>query len=337
MSGIKSDNYKGNANPHGVPNPTTKASPQSKSSTVYARRYLDWNRKTFEYHTVGSQTETFNYHSGLRVTQDITNDRAQLNLTKLYGCAPATYCFSCVPFNTNGSIFPLAGTALGATVINSSRKNSRIIIANTGGIRFDLYKGPFTYDDSFTVSPFTDGFQYFPDVPYSVASQVLTAMNNIPDSKKRDVESQFGAMPVPDTCVDPTLGPILGASDLKPRGVKRTTQVLTAGYVTTDDFGNDGDDTPHIAIPNYPVPTYFEGTGGLPANPAADLPVDLVFLDYIVNDVITALTQLGEHYTASQATYFLPNTGPNMFTTQNYLPAYAKLAWQNGVPNCPVS
>ena len=60
--------------------------------------------------------------------------------------------------------------------------------------------------------------------------------------------------------------------------------------------------------------------------------VDLVFLDYIATDVLAALKSAGASYTAADVSYYLPKS----FTTNSYLPAYAKIAWQAGVPNCPV-
>lgn len=338
MTGVKSSTYNGVSNPHGVPNPTKKAG-NGTSSITYSRRYMDWNRLTFEYHAVGSQTSDFDYHSGLRVTEELTDAREFLGTTKVYGCAPQTWCFSCVPYGDPGSIFSLTPIALGATVVNSARSNiPRITIANTGGIRFDLLKGPFTFDDAFIVSPFTDGFQYIPNVPYSIASKVLNALNNLSDSKKRDLESRdLGSMPLlsHDSCVDPTLGAIEASSDLKIRGVERRTQIVTPGYTTTDDFGNDGDDTPHSPIPNYPVPGYFQGTGGFPptGTPTA---VDLIFLDFITSDVLGVLKSLGASYTAADVSYYLPPSGPNSFTTQDYLIAYAKIAWQTNINSCPV-
>lgn len=115
MSGIQSKNCKGNMKPKGVPNPTRRAikvaGPGSsgssliatgtasgptatgtgKSALVYSRRYLDWNRRTFAYHATGSQDKTFDKAMGEEVTKEITNDRKNLNLTTLYGCAPETW------------------------------------------------------------------------------------------------------------------------------------------------------------------------------------------------------------------------------------------------------
>jgi len=184
MTGVNSSNYHSSAKPLGVPNPTRRAvaastgtasinssSSTAPSSMLYARRYLDWNRLTFAYHAVGSQDNTFDTHTGRVVTSQISADRQHLNLTALYGCAPRTYCQFCQPFGAPGNIFTLLSTALSTVVVNESRADiPRLIIINTGSIRFDLVQGPFTYDDSFIVSPFEDAFQFIPNVPYNLAS-----------------------------------------------------------------------------------------------------------------------------------------------------------------------
>ncbi len=177
MSGFTKANsgYNGVTNPHGVANPTRKAVASSTAPWVYSRRYLDWNRYTFEYHAIGTEDDaSFDYHSGLRVTGEITSFRQQENLGKLYGCVPTFYCQTCVAFGSPTNIFTVLSDALGTAVVNPSRAaKSRLVYSNTGGIRFDMYKGPFTFDDSFIVSPFTDVFLYIPDVPYSQASGLL--------------------------------------------------------------------------------------------------------------------------------------------------------------------
>lgn len=359
MSGIKSSNSTSVMNPKGVPNPTMKAismgastatatasagfpsSSANASSLVYSRRYLDWNRLTFAYHAAGSQDGTFDTSSGLEVTSDITAIRKELNLTALYGCAPETYCFSCKPFGTDGNIFSLLPTALNITVVNATRATTpRIIIINTGSIRFDLVQGPFTYDDSFIVSPFTDGFQYIPDVPYATASQVLGQLNSAPGDAKRSLQhSDFDFRSLAgDICPDGSLGIMSSENILKPRSMTRGLQrrqsatTLTPGYTTTDDFGKDGDDTPHSKIPSYPQPEYIESNGTFPTDGSTPEAVDLIFLDYFTKDVLSILTTLGGKYTMADVSYYLD---PDNFTTQSYLPAYAKKFWQANVPNCP--
>jgi hypothetical protein len=242
---------------------------------------MDWNRLTFEYHTNEMSAAAFDTNSGLSVTTDISQDRELLNVDDLFGCAPQAYCMTCAPFNSSDNIFPLLSTALASTVVNETRQAiPRYIIANTGSIRFDLYKGPFTYDDQFIVSPFTDIFLYVPEVPCSLASTVLDALNNAGANEKRN----FGYMPVErDICVDPMVAP-LGARDvfdhshLHTAVTRRQVVDLTAGYTTTDDFGTDGDDTAHSEIPYYAIPDFFQGEGGFVDGACTDT-ADLVFLD----------------------------------------------------------
>jgi hypothetical protein len=338
MSSINSSTYTGNMQPRGVANPSRKAVNTSTNGLVYSRRYLDWNRLTFEYHAIDSQASTFDYHSGLRVTGEITDVRKELNLSALYGCAPATYCQSCQPFGAPGNIFSLTSVALGATIVNSSRATiPRYIIINTGGIRFDLVKGPFTYDDSFIVSPFTDAFQYVPNVPYAMAKSVINGLNGVVEQDKRNsAGSSFGEMPLPfskDSCLDPDIGPVSDSQpELKTRGITRRQTVVTPGYVTNDDFGTDGDDTPHSKIPSYSQPNYAQGNASFPADGTTPAVVDVIFLDYFASTVVSVLNNLGGKYTSADVSYYLDPS----YTTQDYLPAYAKMAWQANVPNCPV-
>lgn len=321
--------------PRGVANPSRPATNTSTSGLVYSRRYLDWNRRTFEYHATNSQASTFDYHSGLRVSSDITAVRKKLNLTSLYGCAPETYCASCKPFGAAGNIFTLIPLALGATVINASRSDvARYIIINSGSIRFDLVKGPFTYDDSFIVSPFNDAFQYIPSVPYNMARKVLAGLNGAVLPDKRSEGLVYSSMPqVKDSCVDPTISLITGStSELKTRGITRRQSITTPGYVTTDDFGTDGDDTPHTKIPSYTQPNYIQGNASFPTDGTNPDVVDVVFFDYFASVVVKVLNGFGGAYTMADVQYYVDQS----YTAQNYLPDYAKLEWQANVPNCPV-
>ncbi|KAL8688819.1 MAG: hypothetical protein Q9224_004791 [Gallowayella concinna] len=360
MSGINSSTFRGNQKPRGVLNPTQKAIKVSNgtssapntttaaSNLVYSRRYLDWNRLTFSYHAVGSQDSTFDLHSGQRVTKEITQERKALNLTALYGCAPETYCQSCKPFLADGNIFGLIQTALAATVINESRADiPRLIIGNTGHIRFDLVKGPFTFDDSFIVSPFKNAFQFIPNVPYSIASQVLGILNAGAYQKRSTDDSashllsprdfNFNTPLIPtDACTAPDDQAKAKHSPIRRRAEpltrNRRAQALTPGYLTTDDFGSNGDDTPHSAIPFFRQPNDVQANASFPTTGLPET-VDLVFFDFIgVNFVIPALTKAGGKYTKEDISYYLDKA----FTTNSYLPAYARKFWQKNVPNCPV-
>ncbi|KAI1391267.1 Metallo-dependent phosphatase-like protein [Hypoxylon trugodes] len=333
MSGFDSTNsgYTGIVpGPAGVPNPTRKATQNSTSPFVYSRRYLDWNRRTFEYHAATWYDQNFDYNNGLAVTAEITKDREQLNLGEVYGCVPQDYCMTCAPFHSSNSIFPLLSDALAEAVVNESRKDiPRYIIANTGSVRFDMYKGPFTYDDQFIVSPFRDIFLHIPSVPYEVAANLLDLLNNRGASEKRNL----GVMTIErDICVDPPLAHSKVGRDEWSHGfpsiTRRQVVDLVPGYTTKDDFGEDGDDTVHTAIPHYSIPDFFQGVAGFNESSSADV-VDVVFVDFIENDL---LAMLGSNYSSSDVSYYIDAN----FTTQEYLPIYIKNSklFQTGLPNC---
>lgn len=138
-----------------------------------------------------------------------------------------------------------------------------------------------------------------------------------------------------DSCIDPSItsDAATGRSYSSSRIVRRQS-TLTSGYTTTDDFGKDGDDTPHLSIPTYTQPHYFSANGTFPPSGSTPSTVDLVFLDYFAAALVADLVSLGANYTVAQVQYYMPPT----FSTQDYLPAYVKVApdWKD-VSNCAVS
>lgn len=265
MSGLQSSSYQGCSNPSSVPNPVHLAissndtnNPNATNAGAYlrySRRYLDWNRLTLEYHATGSQTSpNFDTWHGVAVTYNITNIRNDLHIKDILGCAPQTWCMTCVPFGANESIYSdLVPKALSTGVVNQTRADKpRILIVNSGGIRFDLVKGPFTIDDSYIVSPFADIFVYIPAVPYHIASKLLNKLNTDPAfNGKRDLSNVEANEPQlieralsfdsirGDDCKSPSPYSALGKRALKP-AIKRRHVNLTPGYTTVDDLGSNG-------------------------------------------------------------------------------------------------
>jgi len=336
----------------------------SSNGLTYFRRYLDWNRRTFEYHTNISHPTSFgsafpyDQPKGVAVTKEIYTQRQALNLTAPYGCARQSWCVSCAPFMSSSNIFSLLSTALSSVIVNPDRaNNSRIIYLNTGNVRFDLSQGPFTYDDAFIVSPFLNTFQYIPNVPYDMAvvshlqariekaslilqQAALPLLNTGSVYKKRDLSTpdfSFSSTLTADmdACVDPSITSDLstGRSYSSSRIVRRQS-TLTSGYHTTDDFGSDGDDAPHTTIPFYSQPHYFSANASFPANGSAPKTVDLICLNYFAAALVADLVSLGGNYTKNDVKDYLPIS----FTTQDYLPAYVKTAsdWRD-LANCAVS
>ena len=141
-----------------------------------------------------------------------------------------------------------------------------------------------------------------------------------------------------DSCVDPLLA--ASAEDTHEGRLgkiirrQNTDHHHTPGYTTKDDFGDNGDDTIHSPIPSFPQPNDLQANASFPTDGSDPDTVDLVFLDFIGSYVLDALSKAGTHYTESDISYYVPTT----FTTNDYLPAYAKMnkKWQKNVPNCPV-
>ena len=358
ISGINSSTYTGTQTPKGVPNPTQPAQKVNTTATAvpdafkdlkFFRRYLDWNRLTMAFHAVGSQSTTFSTSAGVKISTQITADRKELNLTGLYGCAPQTWCLDCSPFESETNIYTVLEKALAATVINETRSDiARLVVLNTGSVRFDLVEGPFTFDDSFIVSPFTDTFQFLPDVPYNNAKQVLGILNKGPYEKRSLAAPETGELSTGDfgfssltgdDCVNASTNAYKNSLRRRDQHQSMTRSLLqkraiTPGYVTSDDFGTDGDDTIHSKIPFYSQPNDFQANASFPTDGSLPTTVDLIFLDFIASDVISALATTGANYTEADVEQYLPPE----FDTNAYLPAYAKIApdWQANVPNCPV-
>ena len=166
MSGFDPTSSNATTKPEGVPNPSRKpiqvnitgthtytvrptatnpAIATATSNLLYARRYLDWNRRTFAFHALGSQDRILSFPTGEKITQDIFSSREALNLTEVIGCIPKSYCVVCKEQGKPGSLYTLLLTALKEVIINKTRaKIPRLILTNTGSVRYDLVKGPFT-------------------------------------------------------------------------------------------------------------------------------------------------------------------------------------------------
>jgi hypothetical protein len=133
---------------------------------------------------------------------------------------------------------------------------------------------------------------------------------------------------LPEECSNPL---ILQSRSLP---ITRRQTILTPGYVTTDDWGNDRDDTPHSLIPSSPIPNFIQANGSFPTSGTSPDVVDIVFLEYFTSKIIGVLNTL-----AGRTVYGMGDVGdylPRNYTTRDYLLDYAKIYWQEGMPNCPV-
>ncbi|KAI9841102.1 MAG: hypothetical protein M1837_001006 [Sclerophora amabilis] len=290
---------------------------------TFSRRYIDNNLFSFLSHTRLNESN-FHTEHGQNVSKYIHEARKSLRLDHLHGCAPQDYWLNRAPYpSRDSSLTLLKERILPEMVVDDKRKDKeRLVLINSGAIRFDIFKGPFTRDTTFIVSPFQNGFRYIKDVPYETAKEVLTLLNNnSPIFERLSPELQASALAPPeqvsitrntvftsnDNEEDLTTPPYDGHSGQVPlqsnskRKDKNHAPNLTPGYTTKDDAGTDGDDTIHSPISFYRVPNCIQSEVAMPKEQDGDdrkppETVDLVFIEFIQPWVLLALRYLGEEF-----------------------------------------
>lgn len=295
-----------------------KAEAENKalSTITLKRRYID-NNLLGLYHHSGLDKDSFPTEHGHNVTRMIAKAREELELDYTYGCAPRDLWMTRSPYPSEDSIYSwLVGQVLPDIVVHSEREHkARLGILNTGAIRFDIFKGAFTTDTTFIVSPFLSAFAYVPDVPYSVAKKVIDLLNNAgqildiaahdldapgpPDSRLMSIPEQWS---IKKSIIHEHKKPAaasfnLGSGNQKPLDADNSKDrpALVGGYTTVDDFGNDGDDAVHSPLDFYTVPNCVQAEINFPSQGEPET-VDLVFLDFIQPWVMLALKLSGGDY-----------------------------------------
>ena len=302
----------------GKSNPTSIGPHAARlAAPTFSRRYIDNNLFSFHQHTK-LDGNTFPTEHGRNVSSMIASAREALKLDKTFGCAPKDYWTNRAPYPSENSIFSwLQDEVLPDMVSDADRADvPRMVLVNTGALRFDIFKGPFTVDTTYTVSPFTSGFRSVKDVPFSVAKRLLQIINQeVPQLWPTSQQSLAFDGPVRSLQPKITAAHHVDEHDFLP--VRRGGQVplgkdddveLTPGYTTTDDAGSDGDDTVHAPITFYRVPNALESRIGFPpASSAADDPVsvDVVYVDFIESYILLALRFLGTDYAAPDTDVYM--------------------------------
>lgn len=263
----------------------------STGNPAFSRKYIDNNLFSFHHHTSLSE-ETFPTQHGLNVSRLIQQSRNTLQLDTVYGCVPRDLWMFRVRYPSKDNIYTwLERQVLPDSLKDESRSGKPALsIVNSGAIRFDIFRGPFTQDTAFIVSPFTSGFHYVKDVPYDKAQLVVDILNKQPQILSRTLNARYPTstlaspeQPVYDDVADGLASRLQGQAPLL---TNDNPPVIFPGYTTTDDGGTDGDDTIHSPISIYRVPNCISS---LVANESA-LPetVDLVYIDFIEPHVALA-------------------------------------------------
>ena len=296
----------------------------------FSRRYIDTNLLGLYYHS-GTNATTFSTEQGANLTDFIAAGRSSLGLETVFGCAPQNYWLQRRSVEDPDSLFSLLKKRiLPEAIVSKDRADKpRVVIMNTGSMRFDVYRGAFTRDSTYIVSPFISLVNYIPDVPYALARQVNYFLNNngpILSSLAAEVAAKgmddytrgvdWREMGVPEQYAMKEEGEHSagakgrtkggsGASPQKPLFGRGSTHgsgsgsdaetgrpPLVAGYTTHDDLGDDGDDAVHEPLPYFSLPNCIEADVGFPAEEEPET-VDLIFFDFIQRFVLMALAVAG--------------------------------------------
>lgn len=276
---------------------TPKKEMKTTATPPFKRRYIDNNLFSY-YHHSELNSSTFPTELGKNVTKQITAARKKLDLDKVHGCAPQDLWVNRAEFASNTSIFSWLGSQVLPDQLRG-RKNdttAKIAITNTGAIRFDIFKGAFTTDSAYLISPFTSGFRVVKNVDYKIAGRLLDVLN----SNARVIQGVDVQLD-PSTMLAPEQLRVMSQATSKRQTTKESqTQkplnkepALIPGYTTKDDDGEDGDDTIHAAIPFFAVPNCIQSNINFPAGDAKPESVDVVYNQFIEPFLFLALRFLG--------------------------------------------
>ncbi|PYH96181.1 Ser/Thr protein phosphatase family [Aspergillus ellipticus CBS 707.79] len=288
----------------------------------FNRKYIDNNVLSFYHHT-GLNEESFPTEHGRNVSLLIQQSRTDLQLDQVFGCAPRNLWMFREQYPGDDSVYSwLEKEVLPVSIRDDSRNGKMaLVIVNTGAIRFDIFKGPFTQDTTYIVSPFTSGFRYVKDVPFDKASFVVEVLNRqhqiLADGRHNaDLVAWQLAPPEQSAYTHDSMddGPIRSSRAYAGLLANQASFItsgylepnLIPGYTTTDDGGKDGDDTVHSPITVYRVPSCIQAlTYNSSATPEN---VDLVYVDFIEPYVAFAAKFAGLDVDFSKdSDVFMPN------------------------------
>lgn len=289
--------------------------------------------------------EYFHTSKGQEVTQKIKKFRKSLDLDKTYGCVPRNYLTDRAAFPGKNSLYSLLQDSVlnrlvGDTVPKErSTDHPRFILINTGSIRFDMFAGPYTKDTGYIISPFASNWQYIPDVPLKYARRILPELNKYSYIMATESGSESGAEieteagvnldvsllknpqqrapfyhmqsgPTPNENTESEIEDFDGSRLDSQTPLKNPAQ-LTPGYVTCDDYGCTGDDTPHKGWPFNVMPNAIQAqqhvndtrNGG---DDGDDTLVDVVIYSFLVVYLADVYQKIGYHNYS-----ILPYGGPS--------------------------
>lgn len=257
------------------------------SSPQFNRRYIDFNLFSLYHHT-GLNASIFPTKHGKETTRLIEQARKALDLDHTYGCAPKDLWLNRAPYPSEDSVYTwLEEQVFPDTLRDEQRKDTpALAIINTGAIRFDIFKGPFTRDTTYIMSPFTNRFKYVPGVPLATAKQLVEVLNKQPQVMAESLPRPLNYISLAPPQQMAYKGDVIVETMTNPQHhsgqkVLQDEPRIIPGYTTVDAAGDDGDDTIHSPISFYRVPNCLQSLVNHGQQVSDSDPVDLVYNEFI--------------------------------------------------------
>lgn len=135
-----------------------------------------------------------------------------------------------------------------------------------------------------TTTPLANNFNFIPGVPPLIARELLTYLNIVGEHGFYDTTA------ILHDSSSKTVEAVYRSSQVASYEAYKGPRNLTWGYVTLDACPGLGDDTLHMPLPAHRQPT-FVATDLRYEGDEATL-VDVVFFDFIMPDIVSALNVL---------------------------------------------
>lgn len=105
----------------------------------------------YAYHTGlgggGGGKQSFDTSTGLELTRRLGTTAKLYNLTDVFGHAPRDYYLYRYPHTSSHSVLNLMTSEVLPRMVRRPGRSEPYVVLNTGSIRFDIFKGPFTRND----------------------------------------------------------------------------------------------------------------------------------------------------------------------------------------------
>lgn len=255
-------------------------------SPQFFRRYLDFSKKSFAHHLRTAQLPTT--EKGAHISDVLKAVRQKLNLDAQLGYVSRTYYMSSKPMDSDENLYHLL-TAQVLPKLHSKSTNesvSRFVLINTGAVRYDLYEGPFTMDSEYIVLPFPNDWLFL-ELPLWLASRIAPYLNEGPT---------IASLGPPDSDSVQMESSAVESSLTGKKCPRVNEPFLTPGMITFDDYGCDGDDTPHNTVDQFDIPNVIHSEELVSEDP--DSLVHFVFYSFlkpIVLEAVNALDNKGSY------------------------------------------